>query len=216
MSLGLQPLIPRLSTGALIPAAIGGTTTMIFLSLFIFSAGTVSGGHLNPLITIAVFTTRLATFPRTVIYITFQLIGATIGAYLIRAAVGTKSFALGGCVWDTSTTTQAEGFALEAVTSMTLLFLVYGVGLDPRQKEVFGPALAPILCGFATGICLFTTGFLKPGYSGTSLNPARCFGSFVATEAFPEYHWVHWLGPITGAIINAVFYFIVPPFQKTS
>lgn len=144
------------------------------------------------------------------------MLGGTIGGYLIRAALGTKSFTLGGCVWDSATTSQAEGYALEAATSMTLLFLVFGVGLDPRQKEVFGPALAPILVGFAVGVCLFATGLLKPGYTGTSLNPARCFGSFVAAEAFPDYHWVHWLGPITGAIINAVFYFIVPPFQKSS
>jgi hypothetical protein len=31
------------------------------------------------------------------------------------------------------------------MTSFALLFLAFGVGLDPRQGDVFGPALSPIL-----------------------------------------------------------------------
>lgn len=36
-------------------------------------------------------------------------------------------------------------YALETMTSFALIFLAFGVGLDPRQKQVFGPALSPIL-----------------------------------------------------------------------
>ena len=214
LSVGLGAVGAELSTGALVPSIIGGVSNAIFLALFIFSAGTVSGGHLNPMITMAVFLTRLATLPRTVIYVVAQSIGGIIGALLIRAALGTKSFAIGGCTWNTQTMTQGEAFALEATMAMTLLFLVYGVGLDPRQKEVFGPALSPLLVGLSLGICTFATGVARVGYSGVSLNPARCFGSFVAT-GFPSYHWVHWVGPFTGAVINSIFYNVVPPFAKS-
>lgn len=31
------------------------------------------------------------------------------------------------------------------MTSFVLIFIAFGVGLDPRQREVFGPALSPIL-----------------------------------------------------------------------
>lgn len=31
------------------------------------------------------------------------------------------------------------------MTSFGLIFVAFGVGLDPRQREVFGPALSPIL-----------------------------------------------------------------------
>ncbi|KAL9113302.1 MAG: hypothetical protein Q9227_002637 [Pyrenula ochraceoflavens] len=166
---GLTPVLTKLSTGALVPALIGGVTNAIFLALFIFSAGTVSGGHLNPMITVAVFLTRLATFPRTVIYVIAQSIGAIIGAFLIRAALGTKLFALAGCTWDSQTTTQGEAFAMEATTAMTLLFLVFGVGLDPRQKEVFGPALSPILDRLRLyKDSKMTNGVVSPSHVGAS------------------------------------------------
>ena len=36
-------------------------------------------------------------------------------------------------------------YTLETMTSFALVFVAFGVGLDPRQREVFGPALSPIL-----------------------------------------------------------------------
>jgi hypothetical protein len=38
-----------------------------------------------------------------------------------------------------------QRYALETMTSFVLIFIAFGVGLDPRQREVFGPALSPIL-----------------------------------------------------------------------
>lgn len=40
-------------------------------------------------------------------------------------------------------------YALETMTSFALVFIAFGVGLDPRQREVFGPALSPILVGIS-------------------------------------------------------------------
>jgi hypothetical protein len=38
-------------------------------------------------------------------------------------------------------------YVLETMTSFVLIFIAFGVGLDPRQREVLGPALSPILVG---------------------------------------------------------------------
>lgn len=40
-------------------------------------------------------------------------------------------------------------YVLETMTSFALLFIAFGVGLDPRQRQVFGPALSPFLVRFA-------------------------------------------------------------------
>jgi glycerol uptake facilitator-like aquaporin len=45
---------------------------------------------MNPMISIATFLARLTSLPRMVLYVIFQVVGATIGAYLIRASYGTK------------------------------------------------------------------------------------------------------------------------------
>lgn len=63
---------------------------LILLALFIYTTAPISGGHLNPLVTIATFLGRLATFPRMALYVVFQLCGAVIGAFLLRAALGEK------------------------------------------------------------------------------------------------------------------------------
>jgi hypothetical protein len=47
-----------------------------------------------------------------------------------------------------------------------MVFLAFGVGLDPRQREVFGPALGPIFVGIIVGGCSFLTGISRDGYTG--------------------------------------------------
>ena len=43
----------------------------------------------------------------------------------------------------------------------------------------------------------------------TALNPARCFGLMAASERW-KFHYVHWLGDISAALINAGFHRLVP------
>lgn len=52
-----------------------------------------------------------------------------------------------------------------------LLFTSFGVGLDPRQAKVFGPALAPILVGIILGLSTLASGISKPGYTGLCTEP---------------------------------------------
>ncbi|KAJ4289698.1 hypothetical protein N0V90_011027 [Kalmusia sp. IMI 367209] len=102
-AIGLSSRGTQSSNGPVTSAIIASVANVFLISLFIFGGGPVSGGHFNPLITMATFAAQLAAFPRAVFYV------------------------------------------LETMTSFALLFIAFGVGLDPRQKGVFGPALSPIL-----------------------------------------------------------------------
>ena len=148
------------------PPLIGGITNAILLSLFIFSASPVSGGHLNPLITLATFFARLTTFPRMVIYITFQLSGASLAGLLVRASMDSRNWSCGGCAINTQLVSAGEAFTIEFTCCLALLFMSFGVGLDPRQKKIFGPALAPIFVGTTLGVISFGSALPKPGYAG--------------------------------------------------
>lgn len=75
----------------MVPSLIGGLLNILTLPLFIFAAGPVSGGHVNPTITIATFFARLSTFPRSILYVSFQLLGATVAGYLLRSSFDTRS-----------------------------------------------------------------------------------------------------------------------------
>jgi hypothetical protein len=52
------------------------------------------------------------------------------------------------------------------MASLTLLFLAFGLGLDPRNSTTFGPALAPFLIGFSGAVILFAGGIARKGYLG--------------------------------------------------
>jgi hypothetical protein len=50
--------------------------------------------------------------------------------------------------------------------ALVLIFVAFGVGLDPRQAKVFGAALAPILVGASLAFGTLASSLIKPGYSG--------------------------------------------------
>jgi glycerol uptake facilitator-like aquaporin len=170
------------STPTFLGPLVGGITNIITLTLFIYTLGPVSGGHLNPIITISTFTARLTTFPRMVLYIAFQTLGAVIAGLMMRSTYGSRDFLAGGCSVDTSIVPTKDIFALEFMADLTLLFLAFGVGLDVRT-----------------------------GYGGASMNPARCMGAYVGSR-FPEYTWIVWVAPISASIIHGVIYWALPPW----
>ena len=69
-------------------AAYAGVTNIILLSLFIYAIAPSSGGHINPLISFSTVLTGLTGFPRGVLYMVGQTIGACIAGGLIRGSLG--------------------------------------------------------------------------------------------------------------------------------
>lgn len=179
------------NNAAFIGPLIGGITNFVFLSLFISSFGAVSGAHFNPLITIATFFARLCSLPRMILYLFFQIGGSVLAGLLVRASYGTRDFQAGGCWIYPDEVPVQDAFVIELVAATILLFLAFGVGLDPRQSQIVGPSLAPFLVGLTFGTLTFATAYTRYGYGGAGLNPARCLGVFVGSR-FPTWHWVHW------------------------
>ena len=209
---GTTPAGPFATAGFFGPL-IGGITNIFILTLLIYSFSSVSGAHLNPLITLATLFARLTSLPRAVLYVCFQLIGGTLAGLMLRAAFESRAFKVGGCFLFPDQASVGSALATEFMACLTILFLAFGVGLDPRQSAVFGPALAPALVGLALGVLSFGLSFGKPGYGGASMNPARCFGVYVGSR-FPYWHWYHWVASIAAAVTHALFYSLVPPWKS--
>lgn len=164
----------------------------VSLSLFVYAAAPASGGHLNPSVTMATFFAGLSTLPRTVIYVVAQCAGAVVGAFWLRLGLGEGFFprvgfflfvcflvvwedcevdicpqgAIPGCTVDPAQVSPGQLFALEYLFALALIFLAFGVGLDPRQGKVFGPALSPILVGATLAFATLASSTAKPGYTG--------------------------------------------------
>ncbi|KAF4442337.1 hypothetical protein F53441_11765 [Fusarium austroafricanum] len=192
----ILPVAPSRQLGnfdnaAFLGPLVGGITNIIFVTLFITSFGAVSGAHFNPLITFGTFCARLCSLPRLILYVAAQIGGAALAGLLVRASWGSRDFKVGGCWLFTNIVPPREIFVIELVSSTLLLFLAFGVGLDPRQAKIVGPALGPFLVGLSAGVLSFSSAFTRYGYGGAGLNPARCMGAFVGSR-FPGWHWVHW------------------------
>ncbi|KAF2002992.1 MIP transporter [Amniculicola lignicola CBS 123094] len=214
-SIGLASKVDATALGAVTPAILGALSNWILIALFIYAGGPVSGGHFNPLITMSTFFARLSILPRTVLYVLFQCTGSVVAGFMLRASLGEgpKPFeTVPGCYIDTSLVTPGQAYALETMSCFALLFIAFGVGLDPRQRQVFGPALSPILVGLALGLCTFGSSIFRPGYAGASMNPARCLGLMAVAGKF-DYHYIHWVGPITAGALNGMLYWAIPIYK---
>ncbi|KAI5474472.1 hypothetical protein MNV49_003233 [Pseudohyphozyma bogoriensis] len=125
-----------------------GCSNLVLLSLHILATAPISGGHLNPLISTAAFFTGMMELPRYVAYLAAQTLGAVSAGGLVKAVLGNKRSNLyhgGGCWIDDAEVAVHQAFLLEAVSSFCLLFLAFGLGLDPRAAQAFGSVLGPII-----------------------------------------------------------------------
>ncbi|KAF2716100.1 MIP transporter [Polychaeton citri CBS 116435] len=192
-------------------------TSWFALSIFTFCLGPVSGGHINPSITLATFFAGLCTFPRAVLYIAAQSIGAIIAAFLLKLGVGGDNYfeagLIPGCTVDTTMVSVGQMFTLEFMFGLTAIFMAFGVGLDPRQGKIYGPAFGPVLVGITLGLVTLCSAIIRPGYTGASLNPARCLGLMTAKYEL-ENHWVHWVAQLAATSLNGMLYHTAPPWRK--
>ncbi|WOO81147.1 putative aquaporin TIP4-1 [Vanrija pseudolonga] len=193
-----------------------GVSNIFLISLFIFATAPASGGHINPVITFSTILCGICPVSRGVLYMIFQIAGAALAGGVLRGVWGLELARTyhggGGCFFDNHTTTAGRVYLNEVMSTFSLLFLSYGVGLDPRQAVLSGPKFGPFLVGASLGLVSFASSGMIPGYGGAQMNPGRCFAYAIAQGDF-SYHWIWWFGPAVGGIIQAIMYNSVPPFH---
>jgi len=173
----------------------------LVITAFASAYGSVSGGHMNPAVTIGVVAAGAMDPIDAVGYVASQLVGGIAGALLLRALLGgaatglgtpelAHDLALGGV---SLTITPAAGFIIEAVLAFFLVTVVLGTAVAGRA----GP-LAPLAIGMTLTFNILMGGAL----TGAAFNPARAFGPMVATGRFDDA-WLYVTAPIVGAIVAA-------------
>ncbi|KAK0740383.1 aquaporin-like protein [Schizothecium vesticola] len=191
-----------------------GLSNVLLLSAFIYATAAPSGGHLNPTITFCTMLSGICPVPRAVLYICAQTLGSAVAGGVLAGIWGkTRSVALhgGGCFFTPSAdVTAGQIFLNEIASSFVLLFLAFGLGLDPRQAVLFGPRLGPLLVGVALGLTTFASSGMIPGYTGANMNPGRCLSLNLAGRDFSG-QWIWWTGPAIAAMLLAALYNVVPP-----
>src|SRR6266480_5138722 len=174
-----------------------GALVAVLLSLLIISrAGKVSGGHMNPAISLAMW--RFGVFPAVGIvpYIAAQLLGSILGVLAARVVWGeivAGPPVLYAVIQPAPVWSSVPLFAAE-LTGMGLIVFLVGYFLSNPRLAPKVPWLVGILIGL--GIALLGT------QSGGSLNPARQFGPAVVS-GHTDKLWVFLLAPMVGAEVAA-------------
>ncbi len=170
----------------------------IVLAVMVTATMNISGGHINPAVTVALWLGGQFEAKRIPVYIIAQLIGAALAGFLLKALYPSAAATAAGL----GTPVPAEGVsfvlavAIEAVLTFFLMFSIYGTAVDPR---------APKVGGFGIGLGLVFDILAGGPLTGASMNPARTLGSALAGGVWDD-HLVYWIGPLLGAAVGALIY----------
>ena len=171
---------------------------------FAFAYGSVSGGHMNPAVTVGVLAAGAMGAGEAIGYIVSQLIGGVGGALFLQivlggsgAGLGTPALAHNLALGATSLTiTPAAGFMIETVLAFFLVTVVLSTAVAGRAGS-----LAPLAIGMTLTFNILMGGAL----TGAPFNPARALGPMLATNNFSNA-WLYLTAPIVGAIVAAILH----------
>jgi MIP family channel proteins len=186
------------------------TAHALVLAIMITATMAISGGHINPAVTIGLLVARRTTAQTAVAYIIAQLIGAVLGALAIKAIfpIGvTRPIALATpAIASNIQITQA--IALEAILTFFLVSAVFGTCVNPD---------APKVGGFGVGLVLWFDIIVGGPLTGGVMNPARAFGPALVAGQWVA-HAVYWVGPILGAVVAALLWehVLLPPRRSAA
>jgi MIP family channel proteins len=169
-----------------------GLAIMVFVAAF----GDISGGHINPAVTIGL--ASAGKFPRSHVapYIASQLLGAIAAAFVLRGIFGGPVNNLGATLIDTHRITVAGGFALEAIGTFFLVNTVLNAAVRNGAGQ-----LAPFAIGMTVTMCILCFGDL----TGGSVNPARTLGPALASGEYAGI-LVYFAAQIVGSLAAGGLY----------
>jgi MIP family channel proteins len=167
----------------------------LVLAVAITATMNISGGHINPAVTIGLLSVGRVTLSTAIAYIIAQLAGAVLGAFLVQALFPAEIVqqAMLGVPSLAGNLSVGNAIGIEIVLTFFLMAAVFGTAVSPT---------APKVGGFGIGLVLVFDILVGGPLTGGVMNPSRAFG-----PALVGRHWDHqivwWVGPIVGAVLAA-------------
>jgi aquaporin Z len=156
----------------------------------LYAFGEVSGGHFNPIVSLAMFLDRRLSALDTIWYWIAQFVGAIAAALVVLVVYADRDAVKATA---TTSTSDARAFFLELIFSAIFVVVI----LQVTRSDRYGPSalLAIPLTLFAIHIALIP-------FTGSSVNPARTLGpDLVGATAWSDI-WIYLLAPPAGAIVG--------------
>jgi glycerol uptake facilitator protein len=188
-------------------------------------AGPYSGAHLNPAVTLGLALAGKAAWSIVPQYIAGQIAGAMLGAFLVwlmyrhhfdhteDEEAKLACFSTGPAIRN-----SLSNITSEIIGTFVLVFAVFylaGPTIDIGSNTVAHMGLGSI-GAVPVAFIVWVIGLSLGGTTGYAINPARDLGPRIMHAILPfkgssdwQYSWIPVLGPIIGASIAAILYFIL-------
>ena len=170
--------------------------------------GHISGGHVNPAVTIGQAAVGLFPWRNVPVYLIAQLLGAIAAAFAVWLCFGdaARDQANLGATALAENVSVMRGLLTEALITFVLVFVVGLVAGDPRVPSA---RIASIAVGFALACGVFVGGPL----TGGGVNPARALGPMIVSGQLDDF-WLYIVGPLVGGVLAAtVALYVLRAFQ---
>ena len=199
--------------GSAVLAGWGGAAPMGYLPIALafglsvtamaYGIGPISGCHINPAVTAAVWSSGRMDTSTAVQYIVAQVIGGFIGAGILAIVmygkVGGYNIQTGGLGQNVYTNwSTLSAFLCEVIGTMIFTTTILGV----TQKNGGGN-----VAGLAIGLTLALIHILLIPVTGTSVNPARTIAPnlYVGGQAASQL-WLFIVAPMIGGVISGMLF----------
>lgn len=197
----------------------------IGISVLAYGIGHISGGHINPAVTLAFMALGDISYVKGILYMVVQFTGAVIGSFVVwgcaagltdtcdefsqapvcLASGAGPAFKL-GLNEVAATTSIGSAFLLELVGTYLLVITVLN---SARDKNSGAGNCAPTAIGWSVLLCHIN---LIP-FTGCGINPARSFGPMIVDsiagisgDVWIRGTWVYYVAPFVGSLLAAATY----------
>jgi len=171
----------------------------------IYAFGRISGCHINPAVTLALWAVKKFPSSDVVPYILAQVIGAALASFTLAFILGMGAVNTGGlgATAPFAGIGYVQAILAEAIGTFILMLAIMGVAVDREAP----PGFAGLIIGLTVAGVITTLGNI----TGASINPARTFGPYLGDLVLGGSNlWIYFpiylIGPIAGAIIAAFVY----------
>lgn len=163
--------------------------------VMVFATIHVSGGHLNPAISLSLWFAKRLKGLDLVFYVLFQFLGGFLAAVVLFLLfggnfLGAAFFGVGADV------SLQKAVVVEAVASFILVFVYFSTLVDRRGLRNFGP-----LALGATTLALYL--FSLP-FVGGIINPVQALGPAVVANSYSNL-FIFLIGPFTGSLFGLAY-----------
>lgn len=170
-----------------------------------YSIGNVSGCHINPAVSLAMFISRKLDGRDFIGYLAAQFAGGIAGAGILCVIFGSNA-ALGQNGYGAASALGVNaGVALLVEIILTFVFVLLILGVTSKKEN-------SRCAGLMIGLTLVLVHILGIPFTGTSVNPARSFGpALLAGGVALSQVWLFIIAPLVGGALAAVVWQFIKP-----